>query len=693
MFAALGADLVTNDIVAVIELVKNSYDAGARRVEVRFSKAGTERVLEIIDNGSGMDRQIIQDAWCVVATPFRLEHPLSMVGKNKRRVSGEKGLGRLSAARLGSRLEMLTKAKNESCWQVKVDWSTIGQQDLMEACTAEVTIMPTGCPFEDTGTVVKVVGLHVDWKDEQISDLRENLARLLAPFAGLSQFAIYLKAPGSDALPAEVSSPEFLMHPPYSIRGEVSKTGNIVARYEFHPVGGGKKSRSTEVKRYWEDIAKKNDTPAVLKEKSNPGCGQFGFEIRAWDIGPQDTQQLSEQFEMAKSSIRRSISAHKGISVYRDGILALPKSEDARDWLGLDLRRVSRVGTRLSTSQIVGYVSISADTNPRLEDSSNREGFVQTPEVLAFQEILNEIVRALEAERDSDRFKPHDEVKIDQLFEGVSADELVEEVRSLAEDGAIANDVVVKVENFNRQLIAVREAIRQRFVYYSRLATIGSIAQTLVHEIRNRTTGIGRFLRNCGKMPTETFTSEMRSQLSLAESSVMSLENLADTFAPLATRSFRRGRQALIEESIDRCVTLLNADGDKNDITYKVPTSGSHKVPVDPGELDAILLNLLLNASYWVTKSDRARNISIKLVRLPKTEKIRFEIDDSGPGVPESDMERIFLPGVTKRTGGMGMGLTLAAELVSQYGGTLHLVQPSPLGGASFRFELPLTTA
>src|ERR1700732_2584882 len=67
VFAALGADLVTNDVVAIIELVKNSYDAFATRVDVIFRNSSQRGLyLEIKDDGVGMDRKTIEEAWCVV---------------------------------------------------------------------------------------------------------------------------------------------------------------------------------------------------------------------------------------------------------------------------------------------------------------------------------------------------------------------------------------------------------------------------------------------------------------------------------------------------------------------------------------------------------------------------------------------------------------------------------------------------
>src|SRR5207245_10582605 len=107
-----------------------------------------------------------------------------------------------------------------------------------------------------------------------------------------------------------------------------------------------------------------------------------------------------------------------------DGILVLPKSDERRDWLGLDLRRISRVGSRLSTSQIVGYVSISKAENPLIEDTSDREDLARNSAVLAFEEILQAVVSELEGQRDEDRLKPSDQVKLQTLLDDVSANDL-----------------------------------------------------------------------------------------------------------------------------------------------------------------------------------------------------------------------------------------------------------------------------
>ena len=253
-------------------------------------------------------------------------------------------------------------------------------------------------------------------------------------------------------------------------------------------------AREKELRLSWDRIHDAiQDRTRFRYSSETANCGPFTFEIRAWDLDTDATREISERFDFQKSRVRKAIRTHKGISVYRDGVLVLPKSDNARDWLGLDLRRVSKVGTRLSTSQLVGYVSISAENNPKIEDTSDRERLASCLEVAEFEEILKAVVALLENERDEDRVKPDREKSMDDLFEKLSADDLLQEVIALSEEGAEASETILLLRNFSSSLNSARKAIQERFVYYSRLATVGTIAHMLVHEIRNRTTNIRQF--------------------------------------------------------------------------------------------------------------------------------------------------------------------------------------------------------
>ncbi len=698
-FAALGADLVTNDVVAVIELVKNSYDAFATEVWVRFGhdEDGTE-YLEVADNGCGMTHDIIEHVWCLVATPFKTENEYvySTVNNKKRRVAGEKGLGRLSAARLGQQLQMVTRAKDNPCWEVVVDWGQLSSQDELASCFVECFESANPNLIEDgkTGTTLRITGLDEPWDDHKILDLNENLSRIMSPFEeDLGEFSVYLETPVSSVMDdILVEPPTFLKKPKYAIEGSVDSDGRLSGTYRYRPVDGGL-GREVKLERSWGQVySALEEGERVNLAPKKVICGPFSFEIRVWDIAPQDTQEISEHFKLAKSSIRKAIRTHKGVSVYRDGILALPKSDAARDWLGLDLRRVSKVGTRLSTSQIVGCVSISAENNPGLKDTSDRERLMGSRELEEFMRILLAAVKLLENERDLDRREPEKEKPLKDLFEGLSAESLLADVVALAEEGSSADEALPVLRAFSEKLDRIRETIRTRMVYYSRMATVGTIAQMLVHEIRNRTTAFGSFL----SFIRERFSPldpDVEQEYESAVGGVDALERLSDTFLPLASRSFKRRRlNSCLQERINECLGYHRGEIRKKKISYSVP-SGETRVAVDPGELDAILLNVITNAIYWLGQNKEVpRELRFSMRKISNGSRVRVKVSDTGPGIEEEYLEKVFWPGVTRKPGGIGMGLTVASELVAEYGGRMAVESGDGVDGATFQFDLPAKT-
>ena len=492
-----------------------------------------------------------------------------------------------------------------------------------------------------------------------------------------------------------MESPAFLDKPKYCFEGQVDATGNVTGFYWFAPIVEGDTPRRKELASSWRNI--RASQPQAQRERypeQGAGCGPFTFEIRAWDIGADDTQEIFERFAIRKSRIRAAIRAHKGLSVYRDGVLVLPKSDSARDWLGLDLLRVSQVGRRLSTSQIVGYVAITTEHNPRLEDTSDRERLLACPEVDAFELILRAIVRMLERERIQDRTPDLLGRPMDDLFQRLSADKLTTNIEELADKDRPAADAVPLVRSFRDSLAKTRQTLEVRFVYYSRLATVGTIAHMLVHEIRSRTVIIGDLLRfvkpSLGLFPN----GRAKTKWERANRSVEALNRLAKTFLPLASRNFRRRTGKLIlEDQIRECLALNEVVIRSRNIQWKIQSQGPScpiAVSADPAEVDTIVLNLVTNAIYWLGEIPRG-NRRLEFELIPCAERVQVWVHDNGPGIDPDDFDKVFLPGVTRKPGGIGMGLNVAAELVAVYGGEMKAAAPlSGLGGASFAFDLPL---
>ena len=192
--AALGRDLVTNDIVAVMELVKNSYDALASRVDVRIRNVpenGSPLRIQIEDDGHGMDYVRIRDVWCVIATPFRSRQPVSRTGSPARAVTGEKGLGRLAAARLGSSVEVVTKTDGGPILHFAVHWNKLleGRRSRGHRIRGCRNCPPPHSDAEH-GTRISIGGLRSDWDDSKIDELRRHLARLVSPFTNGDDFSL-----------------------------------------------------------------------------------------------------------------------------------------------------------------------------------------------------------------------------------------------------------------------------------------------------------------------------------------------------------------------------------------------------------------------------------------------------------------------------------------------------------------------
>src|SRR5437879_3856592 len=118
-----GRDSIKDHTTAVLELVKNSYDAGAKIVEVSIlaaSEKPEERKIRISDDGVGMSAGNLEDNWLRIGFSEKLTHKKAKFGRRK---TGEKGVGRISADRLGSHLELKSQAENTTSTGLTVDWN------------------------------------------------------------------------------------------------------------------------------------------------------------------------------------------------------------------------------------------------------------------------------------------------------------------------------------------------------------------------------------------------------------------------------------------------------------------------------------------------------------------------------------------------------------------------------------------
>jgi anti-sigma regulatory factor (Ser/Thr protein kinase) len=244
-----GDELISSPVVAVIELVKNAYDADASRVLVSFVEpldTPGNGAIEVIDDGHGMTLATIEETWMEPATLYRKRNPRSE--GLQRRVLAEKGIGRFAASRLADDLEVVTRRVEDALeTHVSFDWRAFDDEELyLDEVRAEVweehpleftearLSSRFGLDVSDSalsphGTLLRMRGLRQVWGEEEIAQLRIGLARLISPFGYESGsehgFRILLEVPGMDHASGLVEPPELLQHPPYLLRGRICADG------------------------------------------------------------------------------------------------------------------------------------------------------------------------------------------------------------------------------------------------------------------------------------------------------------------------------------------------------------------------------------------------------------------------------------------------------------------------------------
>jgi len=417
----IGEELISNDIVAIIELVKNSYDANASIIEITFQgrvidvKEGkkTKKVLIkqgssiiISDDGTGMNLDTVKSAWMEPATISKKN--IKRSAGDKRRYTGEKGIGRFASAKLAASLKMITRPKEDNEIVVDFNWSDFSDDnkylDQVE-CSWEVR---APSEIKVCGTTLKILELNSDWDEEKFGELRIALSRLINPVSPITDFFINIQLPKElNSLSGLITAPESLNKPDYTIKGSIDEIGNPDITYISRKVGKPQKI--------------KLETLQLRNPVRKPVIGPFSFEFRAWDRDNESLKRIATEIGSTLKNIKGDLDDLAGISIYRDKFRVLPYGEKKNDWLRLDIRRVNNPTLRLSNNQLVGYISVSLDKNPDLKDQSNREGIVESQALTDFKEMITLLLNELEIRRYEERPRESDESQTRQsLFNNFS---------------------------------------------------------------------------------------------------------------------------------------------------------------------------------------------------------------------------------------------------------------------------------
>ena len=709
LMTMIGLELISSDIVALTELVKNSFDADARFVAIRLTgdvdengeiKAGTG-ALQILDDGHGMDDLTIVDTWLEPATGFRKRSTKTPRG---RRVLGEKGVGRFAAAKLGSHLNLVSKRMGSDEVQIAVDWSAFEDENkYLDDIELELNTSPTGLfdpsgpiavawqdwaegyldagprPTDGQGTLLTVTRLRSAWTRELANDVMKSLSRLVSPFDDASEIAndfnIILDLPDRFGISGLVERPDVLQYPHYRLIADVGESGEATVLIDL---------RSGEQRDFKYALA-------MPDERDRLRSGPFEVRLNVWDRDMESLRALAGEADSTKS-VRSILDAAAGISVYRDGFRVLPFGEPDDDWLRLDARRVQNPTQRLSNNQIVGYVLIGRDTNPELTDQTNREGLLESPALDDLRQAVRELLALLEAERY--KIRPRRERrKRGGLLERIDLSELQSAVEAAVPKDSPVLDKVAEVQQHVDERI---DRIGEVLARYHRLATLGQLVDRVVHELTQPILAI----RQAAVLGTEslndvneeseeegdhTARGKMYRYFDTIKTQVGVANAVVQRIVPFGGRRRGRPQQYKIEDAIGDALALMGEDIRSAGVEVDLPDT-VHQVTLDSTEIQQVLVNLLSNSLHWLKRVRPSLRFIAIDVEKNADGALSLIVEDSGPGIPEDDRDYIFDPYFSTKEDGVGLGLTIAGEIVSDYyGGELELLSPGSLGGARFR--------
>ena len=196
VIAHLGEDLIKNESIAVLELVKNSYDAYASKCEVFFEdKKGKIVSIQINDNGCGMNVNTVKDVWLVIGTDNK-KKILQQEGL-KRYPLGEKGIGRLGVHKLGKKITLISKTESDPEVELEIDWSQLENAKSINSFPVKINlnIFPLHFAENETGTKIIIESLKCEWDRRQLREIYRNIMSLHSPFEDASdQFEVMIRS-------------------------------------------------------------------------------------------------------------------------------------------------------------------------------------------------------------------------------------------------------------------------------------------------------------------------------------------------------------------------------------------------------------------------------------------------------------------------------------------------------------------
>jgi len=394
----LGGESISSKNVAILELIKNSYDSKATKVEVNLKNEDVPEcaILSIEDNGIGMTMEDLENKWMNIATPNKSK---ILQKDSKRKIIGEKGLGRLSAESLGKKTLLKTKPVGSTTgYKVMFDWEKYQDENVLcgEIINKCYTFPKTK---KDKGTILEISELNHNWGDLEVKKSLLRDIYLLTPPNKLQKDFKVMPTFQKDMKDFKKIRKEFLQKAIFSLKTKLTKKDYI--QYEFTTIKGKTKKGTIQLEK-------------PLR------CGEATFELFFYykDVRALKTAMGVNISPTDIKYIKEILKEYQGIKLYRDNFRVKPYGEPGNDWIGLEIEAQNQTMCPRNNT-IFGMVHIGRENNPDIIDTTTREGIISNDEF----EDLKKFVRTsivdlfvdLRSEEESHKKKARKTIKVKKV--------------------------------------------------------------------------------------------------------------------------------------------------------------------------------------------------------------------------------------------------------------------------------------
>ena len=736
----LGSELISSDGIALYELIKNSYDAGSKTVRIsvvdrlardvqrkflladedpgplreikdrllaglvegaierdalqlQIENADTLQLLHeavlasnyivVDDNGRGMTLEGLEDAFLTIGTRSKLRPESQESGLTQ---LGEKGIGRLSAMRLGSRLVVKTATSADTHWNtLAIDWSRFDHAS--EETVDKIVLVPEMGTEKPAGfvqgTSIHISGLNRGWGRAHVEEIaRKDFARLNDPFAEKAKLPIILRYNG-EVLPVPRIETWILAHS----HGRMSAEFRQLRDGSWHLAGTmqfGQRQEAFEIP--WVEILSLSD---VQSRQVIEAVGPFQLEFHWYNRGLLKAMEGVGDLATVRAQLAQWTG---GLLLYRDGFRVLPYGNSDDDWLDLDRKALARSGFKINRAQILGRVMITKAENPALKDQANREGLIDSEEKRAFQAVLSHLVQQtfwsfvsrmekaskppkepvreeqVEARlaKQEERLQSNLSLLLSQVPEARRQPEIVREIRAgIAEIGEVMSDV--------RDLASEYQEGRQQLL---NLAGVGLTVEVLAHELNRATDTALDTLKN---MPNASDKA-----MAVLAAQLRTLQKRMKILDPLSTAGRNRREKvqlrSFLEEIVGSHEDQFRREAIECTLTVLPNSRSTATITAVRGMIVQVFENLVSNSVYWLRQQrrldpDLKARIDVEL----DTVALAIRLTDNGPGIQDNDRDSVFEPFYTKKAAGQGkgLGLFISREIAKYHKATLELERGS----------------